>query len=148
MKFVLGFSTRSGFVFGNSPFFEQLFTLGGTQFFIPLRGYDEASITPFGYDPGASERGARPDAFGKAFFTMTGELGMRVSQMLYLSTFLDAGNVFARVTDIDVSELRASPGLGLRYRSPIGPIRSFPVASLAWSRISTFSRFTCRSNRC
>jgi len=40
VKFVLGFSTRSGFVFGNSPFFEQLFTLGGTQFFIPLRGYE------------------------------------------------------------------------------------------------------------
>src|SRR5204863_9438495 len=94
VKFVLGFSTLSGFVFGNSPFFEQLFTLGGTQFFIPLRGYDEASITPFGYDPNASASGASPNAFGKAFFTMTGELGMRVSQMLYLSTFLDAGNVW------------------------------------------------------
>src|SRR5206468_2256048 len=57
VKFVLGLSTRSGFVFGNSPFFEQLFTLGGTQFFIPLRGYDEASITPFGYDPNAANNG-------------------------------------------------------------------------------------------
>src|SRR5438093_1453429 len=72
VKFVLGFSTRSGFVFGNSPFFEQLFTLGGTQFFIPLRGYDEGSITPFGYDPNASTQ-INPNAFGKAFFSMTGQ---------------------------------------------------------------------------
>ena len=53
-KFVLGLSTRSGFVFGKSPFFDQLFTMGGTQFGIPLRGYDEFSITPKGYDPNAA----------------------------------------------------------------------------------------------
>src|SRR5258705_10172358 len=94
-KVVLGFSTPSGFVVGDSPFFEQLFTLGGTQFFIPLRGYDEGSITPFGYDPTAGTQ-INPNAFGKAFFSMTGEVGMRVSQMLYLSAFFDAGNVWAR----------------------------------------------------
>src|SRR5207247_11208459 len=65
VKFVLGLSTRSGFVFGSSPFFEQLFTLGGTQFFIPLRGYDEGSITPFGYDPNAGAQ-INPNAFGQA----------------------------------------------------------------------------------
>lgn len=37
--------------------------------------------------------------------------------------FLDAGNVFAKVTDIRLNELRMSSGLGFRYRSPIGPLR-------------------------
>jgi outer membrane protein insertion porin family len=122
VKFVLGFSTRSGFVFGNSPFFEQLFTLGGTQFFIPLRGYDEASITPFGYDPNASARGASPNAFGKAFFTMSGELGMRVSQMLYISTFFDAGNVWARPAQFDPTRLFRGAGIGAAVISPLGPL--------------------------
>jgi outer membrane protein insertion porin family len=122
VKFVLGLSTRSGFVFGNSPFFEQLFTLGGTQFFIPLRGYDEASITPFGYDPTASASGASPNAFGKAFFTMTGEMGMRVSQMLYLSAFFDAGNVWSRPAQYNPTRLFRGAGLGAAVISPLGPL--------------------------
>ena len=121
-KFVLGFSTRSGFVFGDSPFFEQLFTLGGTQFFIPLRGYDEASITPFGYDPNASASGASPNAFGKAFYTMTGEFGIRLSQMLYLSTFFDAGNVWSRPAQFNPTRLFRGAGIGAAVISPLGPL--------------------------
>ena len=44
--------------------------------------------------------------------------------------FTDGGNVFARVSDVDFSELRAGMGFGARYRSPFGPIRidfGFPV---------------------
>jgi outer membrane protein insertion porin family len=37
--------------------------------------------------------------------------------------FLDAGNVFRRASDIRLDELRVSSGVGLRYRSPIGPLR-------------------------
>lgn len=37
--------------------------------------------------------------------------------------FLDAGNIFRRVSDINLDELRYSSGLGIRYRSPIGPLR-------------------------
>jgi len=121
VKFVMGLSTRSGFVFGNAPFFDQLFTLGGTQFFIPLRGYDEASITPNGYDPNASQQ-ASPTAFGKAFFTMTGELGIRVSQMLYVSTFLDAGNVWSRAAQFDPTRLFRGAGVGVAIVSPLGPL--------------------------
>ncbi len=121
VKFVLGFSTRSGFVFGSSPFFEQLFTLGGTQFFIPLRGYDEGAITPFGYDSTASAQ-INPNAFGKAFFSMTGELGMRVSQMLYLSAFFDAGNVWSRPAQYNPTRLFRGAGFGAAVISPLGPI--------------------------
>jgi outer membrane protein insertion porin family len=37
--------------------------------------------------------------------------------------FLDAGNVFRRVSDFRLQELRATSGIGFRYRSPIGPLR-------------------------
>ena len=37
--------------------------------------------------------------------------------------FVDGGNVFRRVTDFDMGELRGAVGFGMRYRSPIGPIR-------------------------
>jgi outer membrane protein insertion porin family len=37
--------------------------------------------------------------------------------------FFDTGNVFRRIGDIQLSELRPTAGFGLRYRSPIGPLR-------------------------
>ena len=37
--------------------------------------------------------------------------------------FVDTGNVFARTDDIDLGEFRTAVGFGLRYKSPIGPIR-------------------------
>ncbi len=103
-KFVLGFSTRSGFVFGDSPFFEQLFTLGGTQFFIPLRGYDEASITPFGYDPNASANGASPNAFGKN-----------------INDF-DVSFTDPAVREFNPTRLFRGAGIGAAVISPLGPL--------------------------
>jgi outer membrane protein insertion porin family len=38
-------------------------------------------------------------------------------------SFIDVGNVFARAGDISLSELRPAAGFGLRYRSPLGPLR-------------------------
>jgi outer membrane protein assembly complex protein YaeT len=37
--------------------------------------------------------------------------------------FFDAGNVFAKARDFDIDQVRSSAGVGLRYKSPIGPIR-------------------------
>ncbi len=38
--------------------------------------------------------------------------------------FVDAGNVFKRATDFAVGDLRPAAGFGLRYRSPLGPLRA------------------------
>ena len=122
VKFVMGFSTRSGVVFGNSPFFDQLFTMGGTQYGIPLRGYDEFSVTPHGFDPRAANGQARSDAFGKAYVAMTGEIGARLSQMFYVSTFVDAGNVWAQARQFNPTRLFRGAGIGLSIISPLGPI--------------------------
>jgi outer membrane protein insertion porin family len=122
LRMVVGLSSRSGFVFGNSPFFDQLFSLGGTQFGIPLRGYDEFSVTPQGFDPQATSRGASPNAFGKSYFLMTGEIGLRVSQMFYLNAFYDAGNLWARAVDWNPTRLFRGAGFGLDVISPLGPL--------------------------
>jgi outer membrane protein insertion porin family len=123
MRFVLGLSARSGFVFGDSPFFDQLFFMGGTQFGIPLRGYDEFSITPNGYDPSAtSGQATGANSFGKAYFSMTGEVGLRLSQVFYVSSFYDAGNLWARASQFNPTRLFRGAGLGVAVISPLGPL--------------------------
>jgi outer membrane protein insertion porin family len=37
--------------------------------------------------------------------------------------FFDAGNVFEKASDVEFDELRTAAGFGLRYRSPLGPLR-------------------------
>jgi outer membrane protein insertion porin family len=51
------------------------------------------------------------------------ELRYNVTRALQLASFLDLGNVFLQIRDVDLGELRRSTGLGLRYRTPIGPVR-------------------------
>ncbi len=123
IQFVLGFTAKTGFVWGDpGPHFRQLFALGGTQFGIPLRGYDEFSITPKGFNPNAGSNTATVDAFGQAYFTSTTELGVRISQMMYVSTFFDAGNAWATPRQYNPTRLFRSAGVGISVVSPLGPL--------------------------
>ena len=60
---------------------------------------------------------------GHALVIFNSELRMPVWRALDTVGFLDIGNVFQNVGDLDLTRLRGGAGLGLRYRSPIGPIR-------------------------
>jgi outer membrane protein insertion porin family len=123
VQLVLGFTAKSGFVFGDAgPFFTELYSMGGTQFGIPLRGYDEFSITPDGFDPTSTSSQAQPNAFGKAFSAFTIEFGARISQSVYLSTFMDAGNVYRDARQFDPSRLFRGAGFGAALITPLGPI--------------------------
>ncbi len=124
IKFLIGLSVQSGFVWGDvGPHFQQLFSMGGTQFGIPLRGYDEFSVTPNGFDPAASGfRANTVSAFGGSYFSLTGELGMRLSQALYANTFFDAGNVWSAPEQFNPTRLFRGAGVGLSLLSPLGPI--------------------------
>ncbi len=123
VQFVLGLTAKSGFIFGDAgPFFTELYSLGGVQYGVPLRGYDEFSITPNGFDPSASGNQASPDAFGKSFAAFTVEAGARISQSLYLSTFFDAGNVYRSSRQWDPTRLFRGAGFGAAVISPLGPI--------------------------
>jgi outer membrane protein insertion porin family len=123
VQFVLGLTAKSGFIFGDAgPFFTELYSLGGVQYGIPLRGYDEFSITPNGFDPSASGSQASPDAFGKSFAAFTVEAGARVSQSLYVDAFFDAGNVYRSARQWDPTRLFRGAGFGAAVISPLGPI--------------------------
>jgi outer membrane protein insertion porin family len=60
---------------------------------------------------------------GEALILLNQELRVRVWKSLKLVGFLDVGNVYFRLADLDLGELRESAGLGLRFETPIGPIR-------------------------
>jgi outer membrane protein insertion porin family len=51
------------------------------------------------------------------------EVRVDAARRLSLGVFTDVGNVYPLVSDIDLSDLRYTAGLGLRYRSAFGPLR-------------------------
>lgn len=60
---------------------------------------------------------------GNAVVIFNAELRVPLFASVGAVGFVDTGNVFARTSNIDVGELRPTVGVGLRYRSPVGPIR-------------------------
>ena len=60
---------------------------------------------------------------GNALLLLNAELRLPVWKDLGAALFVDGGNVFNRASELDLGELRGSTGFGIRYRSPIGPIR-------------------------
>jgi outer membrane protein insertion porin family len=124
VQFVLGLTAKSGYIFGDAgPFFTELYSLGGVQYGVPLRGYEEFSITPNGFDPTAGgSNAASADAFGKAYSAFTVEAGARISQSVYISAFYDAGNVYRTARQWDPTRLFRGAGFGGAVISPLGPI--------------------------
>jgi outer membrane protein insertion porin family len=115
---------RAGALFGDpGPFFvSQSFSLGGTQYGEPLRGYEEFSITPNGFVPNASQFQAQRSSFGNAFYASTAEMGLRINQQLYVSAFYDAGNLWSRPRDFDPTRLFRGAGFGALIVTPLGPL--------------------------
>jgi outer membrane protein insertion porin family len=96
------------------PASERFFAGGDTT----IRGYALDTVgAPNTISPAGFPRG------GNAVLIMNGELRLAIWKDFGAAVFVDGGNVFARVTQFDFGELRGSVGFGLRYRSPIGPVR-------------------------
>jgi outer membrane protein insertion porin family len=96
------------------PASERFFAGGDTT--VRAWGLDQLG-TPPTLDANGFPKG------GNAVLVLNGELRMPLWRDLGAVAFLDGGNVFSRVNDFDLRELRAGAGFGLRYRSPIGPLR-------------------------
>ena len=96
------------------PASERFFTGGDTT----IRGFAldsvgvPATITPKGFPIG-----------GDAAIILNAELRTPVYGPVGAVLFADGGNVFVRASDLSLTNLRGSLGFGVRYRSPIGPIR-------------------------
>lgn len=110
------------------PFFENFYA-GGVSSQGRLRGYTDNTL-----GPRASSAFGFPQPIGGSVKTM-GSLEMYFPRLFdtnaaRISAFLDFGNVYKDVDSFDASELRASTGVALLWRSPMGPISisyAFPL---------------------
>ena len=96
------------------PASERFFAGGDTT----VRGFSldrlgtEETITATGFPTG-----------GNGVIILNAELRAAVRGPFDAVTFVDAGNVFKNVSDLDITNLRPAVGFGIHYRSPVGPIR-------------------------
>ncbi len=96
------------------PASERFFTGGDTS----VRGFARDSLGDVGtLDPNGFPTG------GHALTVLNAELRAPLWRELGGVVFVDAGNVFRRVSDLDLGALRPSAGFGFRYKSPVGPVR-------------------------
>jgi outer membrane protein insertion porin family len=96
------------------PESERFFAGGDTT----VRGFALDQLgTPATIDQNGFPRG------GNGLVVMNVELRLPVWRALGAVAFVDAGNVFAYTRYIDLARIRGSVGFGIRYRSPIGPLR-------------------------
>jgi outer membrane protein insertion porin family len=110
----LGLAT--GFTTGDQlPASERFFAGGDTT----IRGFalDRVGIPGQTLDQDGIPIG------GNGLVIVNAELRAPVSGGLGVVGFIDAGNVFAHASDLDIGKLRSAVGSGIRYKSPFGPIR-------------------------
>lgn len=105
------------------------FYAGGTN---SVRGYSRNDLGPKrafivqSEEPNVEDRVNFVPVGGKAFFTFNLELRQRLDKLIKgfgIAAFLDGGQVWSNTKTIDEREIQYSTGAGLRYQTPIGPIR-------------------------
>ena len=60
---------------------------------------------------------------GTSFVQFNLEVGRSFSRILRLVTFMDVGNVYSEDQTFDLGEMRRSVGFGIRFITPVGPVR-------------------------
>ena len=112
---VLANRARIGSLFAASvedmPFSARYFLGGSTS----VRGWGRFEISPL--DPQGLPIG------GRSLVELSSELRFPISGKLHGVAFLDAGRVGADSNDYGFGDLRYAVGPGLRYLTPIGPVR-------------------------
>jgi outer membrane translocation and assembly module TamA len=95
----------------NVPFYKRFF-LGGASSIRGWGRYEVSPLTAFGFPIG-----------GFSTLELSSEVRLPVWGKLGAVGFVDAGNVWEGKLEYDVRDLRVAVGPGLRYLTPIGPIR-------------------------
>lgn len=123
IRFALGLTMRAGAVFGDASAFPfERFWMGGVQFGQNLRGYGETTITPRGYFPERSAGITDIDRLGDAYFSLTTEYAVRLSDQVGFGLFYDAGSVWRDPGEFDPTSLFRGAGLSMQIVTPFGPI--------------------------
>ncbi|HEY9074462.1 MAG TPA: outer membrane protein assembly factor BamA [Desulfobaccales bacterium] len=115
---------------GQMPVYEK-FYLGGIE---TIRGFKYAEISP--RDPRTGER-----IGGDSFIQLNAEYRFPIYKKLGLigTVFVDAGNVYG--TDMVGPFLRPTSGVGVRWYSPMGPLRvewGYNLTKHPWERTSAW----------
>lgn len=115
-RVVLALSFRGGTAQGfrntrELPIVERFFLGGRTT----VRGYSQDMLGPKGAD--------ETPTGGNAFAMGNLELRINVGKGFGIVTFFDAGNVWKKAEDMDITTLKYTTGLGLKYNTPVGPLR-------------------------
>lgn len=115
-RLVLAMSLRGGAAqgFGDTnelPIVERFFLGGRTT----VRGYEQDTLGPKAAD-------GTPIG-GNAFLMGNLELRTDVGRGFGIVAFTDAGNVWEKIQDVDIAQMKFTTGLGLRYNTPVGPLR-------------------------
>jgi outer membrane protein insertion porin family len=96
------------------PASERFFAGGDTT----VRGFTLDQLgTPETIDQDDFPRG------GHGLIVLNAEARVPLRGDIGMVAFIDGGNVWRNVEDMDLTQMRGSIGFGLRYRSPVGPIR-------------------------
>lgn len=93
------------------PIVERFFLGGRTT----VRGYEQDTLGPKGTD-------GTPTG-GNAFAMGNLEIRTDVGKGVGLVAFLDGGNVWKKIENADITDIKYTTGLGLRYNTPVGPFR-------------------------
>jgi len=121
---VLETSARTGIVQSypstpDVPIFERYFTGGQDS----IRGYNERSVGPS--DPNTNDA-----VGGDAILVGSAEYTVPIIEIIKGAVFYDIGNVWDKVRDYGTGGLKSGTGVGLRIKTPIGPIKldyGFPL---------------------
>jgi outer membrane protein assembly complex protein YaeT len=117
------FSVKNGIGFGDMSITERFFAGGGHSF----RGTSNDRLGPINTAaaaPKGSPEGGNVLLLLNVEATVPSLLPMKD---LYFTLFADVGNVFAKSSDFNLSKMERALGFGLKYRTPLGPIR-FDIA--------------------
>ncbi len=93
------------------PIYERLFAGGAYT----IRGYRERKVGPI--DPASGD-----PLGGNAMLISNVEYIYPLISFLRIAAFYDIGNVWAKTNDIGSGGFKAGTGLGLRLKTPIGPL--------------------------
>lgn len=112
---------KAGLVFGYNPFYVERYFVGGTQVGQRVRGYQEATITPLGHVP----RNAPVNSLarvGESYFATSAAIGIKLTDNIFASTFVDAGNLWGTSAEFNPTDLLVGAGVGLSLVTPFGPV--------------------------
>jgi outer membrane protein insertion porin family len=107
-------SDNTTIVLDDLPVSERFFAGGDTT----VRGFTLDRLgTPETIDQDGFPTG------GQGLIVLNLETRIPIRGGLGAVVFIDGGNVWRLASDIDLAQMRGTVGFGIRYRSPVGPIR-------------------------